>query len=219
MNAVAQEHLREELESRLRLGAAAGSGEGATTLSAFVVVRRVEPGPYIEGAIEFAGGLEASEAAAWLGAFTRTVFLAGDPLRIAARHPARQLAADGSAGWYGPAEGDSFRALRLLLKAFEAPTLPALPERVPLGGRGVAGKRVLYVATGAIGMADYLIHLNHLVCEATIAGLLAPGAALELRHVETIEDAAGPFACTRVADEGEGTLRRFAALSGEEAAR
>jgi hypothetical protein len=215
MSAVSQDRLREELDSRLRLGA--GGGEGARTLAAFVVVARVDLPSYVAGAIEFAAGLKPPLAAAWLGAFTRTVFLAGDPVRIAARHPARQLAADGSAAWFGPADGDLFRGLRLLLKAFEAPLPPPFPERVVLDDRGPGKRRLLYVDVGSIGMEDYLIDLNHLVCEATIAGLLAPGAALELRHVEGIDDATGPFARTRVVAGEEGALRRRAALTEEAA--
>lgn len=214
MSAVPQGLLREELESRLRLGAAAGAGEEGT-LSAFAVVGRVKVASYVAGAIEFATGLEPAEAGAWFGAFTRTAFLAGDPLRVAVRHPARQLAADGSVAWYGPAAGGLFKPLRLLLKSFEAPLLPPLPDRLVLGDRRTGERRLLYVATAAVGMADYLIHLNHLVCEATIAGLLAPGAALELRHVETIGDSTGPFLLTRVASETGGTLRRYAALAQE----
>lgn len=213
MSAVSQDHLRGELERRLSLGAAAGGGE-VGTLSAFVVVERVEPAAYVPAAIRFAAGLERPLAAAWLGAFTRTVFLAGDPLRIAARHPARQLAADGSAAWFGPAEPDSLRGLRLLLKAFEAPRLSSLPDRIEIGDPA-APRRRLYVATAAIGMAEYLVHLNHIVCEATITGLLGPGSALELRHVERIEDSRGPFACSRVVAGEEGQLRRCAALTWE----
>jgi len=214
MTAIAQERLRDELEARLR---SLGAAEGARDLTAFVVVRQVDVARYVAGAIQFAADLKPTLADSWLEAFTRTVFLAGDPLRIAARYPARQLAADGSAGWFGPADGDSLRGLRLLLRSFEAPVLPPLPDRVLLGDHSAAGGRQLYVDTAGIGMADYLIHLNHLVCEATIAGLLVPDMQLELRHVERIGDSTGPFACTRVAVEGDGKerLRRYAALSAE----
>lgn len=215
MSAISQDHLRGELERRLRLGAAAGGGEDVRTLSAFVVVERVELTSYVAGAIRFAAGLEQPLAAAWLGVFTRTVFLAGDPLRIAARHSARQLAADGSAAWFGPTEAGSLRGLRLLLKAFEAPRLPPLPDSIEIGDPLAPKRRRLYVATAAVGMAEYLVHLNHIVCEATITGLLAPGAALELRHVERIDDARGPFACSRVVGGEEGELRRCAALTWE----
>jgi len=214
MSAVSQDHLRGELARRLRLGAAAGGEEGRA-LSAFVVVERVEPAAFVDGAIRFTAGLDPALAEAWLGTFTRAVFLAGDPLRIAARHPARQVAADGSAAWFGPAVADSLRGLRLLLKAFEAPQLPPLPDRVELGDPRADERRLLYVATAGIGTAEYLVHLNHVVCEATIAGLLAPGTALELRHVERIEDSRGSFACSRVVADEDGELRRCAAVAWE----
>lgn len=214
MSTATQERLREELGERLQGAAGAGADpEGA--LAAYAVVARVDVAAYVAGAVEFAAGLEPPLAEAWLGAFTRTVFLAGDPVRIAARHRARQLAPDGSVGWFGPAEPDSLRGLRLLLKGLEAPALPPLPERVAVGDPGAGERPVLYLDTTGTGLADYLIHLNHLACEAAIAGLLVPGAALEVRHVEGIGDATGPFAATRVMPEpgGEARLRRYAALT------
>ncbi len=205
---IAQEVLRRELAARL---ATAGElGDQAVV----AVLREVDLAAYVEGALAFASALDAEQAAGWTASLTRTLFLAGNPAHLAARHRPDHVARGGGAAWFGPGRPDDYQALRLLLRAFEGEgQVPALDEpvrvRVP-GGDGGPHRR-LHLDVEAMSWQEHLVHLNHAVCEAALAGDLPPGATLELTHDPAPEP---PWLHARVGTDPRDSerLRLFAAL-------
>lgn len=66
-------------------------------------------------------------------------------------------------------------------------------------------------------MPEALVHLNHLVVEAALDGLITPGDRLTLRSVPSLTGATAPFAALRVDVDRTrpDRLRAFAALTEE----
>ncbi|MFI1102952.1 DUF6182 family protein [Streptomyces melanogenes] len=91
-----------------------------------------------------------------------------------------------------------------------APPRPGPPPRA-----GV--HRDLYVAASGVPMPEALVHLNHLVVEAAMDGLITPGDRLTLRSVPSLTGATAPFAALRVDVDRTrpDRLRAFAALTEE----
>ncbi|MGP9022122.1 DUF6182 family protein [Streptomyces sp. BR1] len=77
--------------------------------------------------------------------------------------------------------------------------------------------RDLYVAASGVPVPEALVHLNHLVVEAALDGLIGPGDRLTLRSVPSLTGAVTPFAALRVdVDRAHPhQLRAFAALTEE----
>ncbi len=205
---IAQEVLQHELAARL---AAMGElGDQAVV----AVLREVDLAAYVEGALAFALALDAEQAAGWTASLTRTLFLAGDPGHLAARHRPDHVARGGGAAWFGPGRPDDYQALRLLLRAFEGEApVPALgePVRVRVPGADGGPHRRLHLDVDRMSWQEHLVHLNHAVCEAALAGDLPPGATLELTHDPAPEP---PWLHARVGTDPRDSerLRLFAAL-------
>lgn len=219
MSSLPQGALQQAVADRMRaLGALKPEGGVATEpdLAALVVVKDVNLPAFVRGAIQFAADLDDELAGAWQRGFTRTVFLAGDPERIRERYRPDHLSAGCAFGWFVPEAPSGRQGLRRLLKLFEAPEMPATqPGTIAVGGDAGAARWLLYVDTAGVGMDRYLVHVHHLLCEATLRGTLGREDELEVRHVEGIGAAAGPFAHMRVAPEAgdETRLRLYAALA------
>jgi hypothetical protein len=159
--------------------------------SAAVVMRRFDA-PGIGGsALRFAAELDPARRQPWLRAFTRTVFLAGNPANLRRRFAFTQVAPDQSIAWCGPGPAEELTGLRRMLKLFPAGrlSLPAeVPLRVPGAGRG--DLRRLDVATAGLTTASYLVHVNHALAEAVLTDLLRPGDRVVLRHVPDLDEPA-----------------------------
>ncbi len=197
----------------------------ATQVIAVAVVRGFDLVPWIRGTCAYAAGLLPEEVAAWRRSFTRTIFLAGNPDNLLDRFAFAHVSEDRSAAWIPPAEETALVPLRRLLKLFDAPgPLPPhplltveIPERAdrPRVGRPV--RHGLYLATAGVTVAGAMVHLNHLLAEAVLDGLLAPGDALTVRQVPRLTGVSEPFEALRIAGE-EGRpdrLRAFAGLTKE----
>ncbi|WP_330349985.1 DUF6182 family protein [Streptomyces sp. NBC_00582] len=207
-------------------GAAAAADDGHDTVVA-VVVRELDLAVWARQTCAYALGLGAEEATAWRRAFTRTVFLAGNPEQLGARFPLVRLAPDRSAAWTAPGPRAATTALRRLLRLLQAPAqVPTgrdLPFEVPHpASYDVAGavrppvrppvRRDLCLATADCTTADALIHLNHLLAEAVLDGLIAPGDRLTLRRTPRLTDHRADFAAVRaVPDEHRPDRLRLAA--------
>jgi len=187
-------------------------------IAAAVVVRDVEPEPFLRGTLAFARALPAGAREAWRRAFTRTVFYAGNPDSLP-RVDFLHTTADRAIGWVAPADRRATRALSRTLRLFrggrewpggrELISVP-MPGGNPGGGRAA----LLRVATAGVGAADYLIHVNHVLAEAVLRGLLRPGDRLDVEHVPHLRMREG-YAHARIAQdpEREGQLRLYAALT------
>ena len=220
-----QQLLRELLDRRVARARARLSPTAAPPdVTAIVVLRELDVAAFARGALEFAFAAPAPARVAWLRAFTRTAFLAGNPDNLALRHRPDHRSRDGAIAWYGPAESAAYRPLSRLLRAFNGGAMATgLPRtatvRVPGAAAARARTRRLLVDVAGLDLPAYLVHLNHALCEPALQGLLTPGERLEIRHVDAI-DPALPWAYARVhLDEPDSSrLRLYAALSGAPAA-
>ncbi|MEU0797951.1 DUF6182 family protein [Amycolatopsis sp. NPDC005961] len=191
--------------------------------SVVAVVRRVDIAGWIRGTCVFAHGLAPDRAAAWRRSFTHTVFLAGNPENLGERVRFDHVAEDASAAWHRPAKPRDSIGLRRLLKAFGGEAeLPVRPPEVVVVQAGAPSRarpaeRDLYLATAGVSCARTLVHLNHLVAEAVLDGLIAAGDRLTVRRVPHLTGSRTPFAALRVdVDPAHpDRLRAFAGLTEE----
>jgi hypothetical protein len=166
---------------------------------AIAVVRSFDAAEFIRASVQFARGLPVDLGREWVASFTRTVFLAGDPGNLRDRFPGGRLAPDGSSLWFSPSGIDDQQGLSRLLRPFRGPLgVPAADGvRVVLDQESSSTAR-LCVATDGLGVEDYLIHVNHVLAEACLQGLLDGVSAIELTHVRAIEVIEEPYSYLRV---------------------
>jgi hypothetical protein len=206
-----EDWMRRELARRDdRAATAAPRGE----VTVPVAVLRFEPAAIVAGAMAFAAGLSPADAGAWLGCYTRAVFLFGNPANLAARHPAVLVAPDGSAAWLGVLDSRRADSVRRLLRPVEG----ELPAGGPADGvtGGGAAAWLLRVAVRGLDLPRYLIHVHHTVAEAVLTGVLPATDAVALRHVDALdadEVAGSGYAYVRIAPHDDGH-RVVTALTG-----
>ncbi|MEV0319426.1 DUF6182 family protein [Streptomyces sp. NPDC050658] len=191
------------------------------TLAA-VVLRGFDLAAWARDTCAFALRVGPDAAADWRASFTRTVFLAGNPAHLGQRFDFAYVAPDRSAAWTAPAPAAHTAGLRRLLKLFDAPAaLPARPDTlVEVPGAPRPGGRVsrdLYVATADCTVAEALVHVNHVLVEAVLDGLVGPGDLLTLRQVPRLVGLRAPLAGVRVVTEPQlpGRLKAAAGLTEE----
>ncbi|OKI03521.1 hypothetical protein A6A06_38970 [Streptomyces sp. CB02923] len=192
---------------------------------AVVVLRRFSLAAWVRATCGFAAGVSPDRAVRWRQAFTRTVFLAGNPDQLRERFAFDHISEDGSAAWRGPEPASASAALRRLLKRFDSErALPIGPAvRIPLAGPDHGSharhpvRRDLYVATSGMALSAYLVHVNHLLVEAVMDGLIAPGDELTVRELPSLVGASVPFASLRIGVDAcrPDRLRAYAALTEE----
>ncbi|MGW6910663.1 DUF6182 family protein [Streptomyces sp. NPDC054940] len=190
----------------LRAARAGIHGTGAVGTDetlAVVVVGRLDLPRWVRETCAFALTTAPEKRHAWRRSFTRTVYLAGSPVNLRERFTFDHVAADGSMAWAGPAPGAATATLRRLLKAFEAShELTARPSAtVTVPGRprsGPPAHRDLYIATAKVTLTDALVHINHLLAEAVMDGLIGPGDRLTLRFVPRLTGLDARFVRLRV---------------------
>ncbi|WP_369378861.1 DUF6182 family protein [Streptomyces sp. cg36] len=224
---------RPDLAGRYDLGSARGllavqdelgAADPADGYVAAVVIGRFDLVSWARATCEFALGLDPSAAAGWRRSFTRTVFLAGNPDNLRGRFSFAHADADGSAAWTAPGPAADSAALRRLLKLFSGPLPlplgPAVVLTVP-AGPGPPPRppvhREVHVAVADCRVQDVLVHLNHLLAEAVLDGLVGPGDRLTLRRVPRLSGLAHGFAALRATTEPTlpGRLRAVAGLTLE----
>ncbi len=173
----------------------------AQNTGVIAVLRTFDPATFITSAHAFASALPQSRSAPWYAAFTRTIFLAGDPANLATRHPFDHLSPDGSIAWYAPAPLSSREGLRRLLRPFRGPhALPApRTQQIRLPNQPATPTTAhLDIPVTALPIEAYLIHVNHLIAEATLDGLLAKVTHLRLNHLPHPPDPATSHTRIRV---------------------
>ncbi|MGX7827335.1 DUF6182 family protein [Actinokineospora sp. 24-640] len=196
------------------LDALAATAGQAPDTTAVAVLRRFDAAAFARSALAFAAGLDEAAGDEWFRAYTRTVFLVGNPANLG-RFPFAAHADDGSVGWLGPGPAAAFLGLRRLLKLYAPDAAPEPPGEIALRvpGRGVGRTLLLEVATAGVSTGDYLVHVNHIIAEAVLTRTVGPGDRLLLRHVPVVAD--GPSLRLRVQrDAGDPSrLRAYARLS------
>ncbi|WP_447002187.1 DUF6182 family protein [Saccharothrix isguenensis] len=181
-------------------GVEACVAEDGTTVVA--VVRRFDLVSWTRGTVAFAAGLDPERAAKWRRSFTRTVFLAGNPVNLVDRFAFAHVDDIGSTAWTAPAPGPVHAPLRRLLRTFSgsrevAPSGDVLID-LPGGGGGRRARRVLYLAGSGTTVERFMVHMNHLLVEAVLDGIVSPGDRLVVRRVPRLVGVPGPFDALRV---------------------
>ncbi|MEU3754209.1 DUF6182 family protein [Streptomyces olivoreticuli] len=211
------------LEARAALTAEEEKDPAGGSLAVAVVDRFRLP-EWVADTCRFALSVSEQRVEQWRRAFTRTVFLAGRPGNLTERFAFDHVAEDGSAAWAGPAPQEATTALRRLLKTFsgtrELSAWAPVTVEVATSSRSAARPPVhrdLYIAAARITVSELLVHVNHLVVEAVLDGLIAPGDRLTLRSVPRLTGLAVPFAALRVDADPRRTheLRAYAGLTEE----
>jgi hypothetical protein len=231
--AAAQSTLRERLRARL---AASGiplepsllEGRGVldetppeSRLEALVIVRRLALDHFSRAAMAFAGDLAPEEKTAWYRQFTRTQFLAGNPGALQTRFALTVVASDGSAAFVAPAPAPLHQPLKRLLRPLRtAGPVGALVEsevRVAFPSPGGRARR-LWLGMQDLPVERYLVHLNHLLCEAVLEGHLTARDGLSIVNVQRLEALPAAALVTRVQrDEADPErLRLYGLLEAEE---
>lgn len=190
---------------------------------AVVVLRSFDLAQWARKTCSFALEVGPEQAAAWRASFTRTVFLAGNPAHLRDRFTFAHLAPDLSAAWAGPGPAAETAGLRRLLKLFDGPAaLPDRPDTVieipgepPAGSCGVC--RELYVATAGYTISEALVHVNHVLVESVLDGVIAPGDRLTLRQVPSMSWTQAHLARVRAVTDHQlpGRLKATAGLTEE----
>ncbi|MFJ3907768.1 DUF6182 family protein [Streptomyces vinaceus] len=170
---------------------------------AVVVIGRLDLPRWVRETCAFALALAPGRREAWRRSFTRTVYLAGSPSNLRERFAFDHVAGDDSMAWAGPAPGTETATLRRLLKAFEAAheLTAQRPVTVTVPGRPDARTpvhRELYIATARVSVTAALVHVNHLLAEAVLDGLIGPGDRLTLRFVPRLTGLGARLAVLRV---------------------
>ncbi|HEU5475258.1 MAG TPA: DUF6182 family protein [Actinophytocola sp.] len=166
------------------------------------VVRRFDLVSWVRGTVAFAAGLNRRRAQEWRRAFTRTVFLAGNPANLTTRFDFAHVAETGAMAWTAPASAAAHRPLRRLLRTFPGTRdltlggdvvidLPGEPPAEPM-------RRVLHLAGSGLTVAGALVHLGHLLVEAVLDGAISPGDRLTVRQLPRLVGVPGPFDALRV---------------------
>ncbi|QQQ79540.1 hypothetical protein IOD16_14740 [Saccharothrix sp. 6-C] len=231
---LSQRFLRGEFDRRVRLAhrgprpsdeTPPGGARPADAPLTAVVMRNFAVQPWIRATVAFALTVPPERAARWQRAFTRTVFLAGNPANLAARYRFDHVADDGSAAWLGPRPEAESAALRRLLKLYTAPRpfgdVAPGPAAVAVPGPPSGRVLGLHVATVGITVSTGLVHLNHLLVEAVFDGAVGAGDLLLPRFAPRLTGLRPPYAALRVGPDPEvpHRLRAFACLSEEEVIR
>ncbi|MFJ9418673.1 DUF6182 family protein [Streptomyces sp. NPDC101227] len=204
----------------------AGATDPARTTEAVVVavVGELDLIGWVRETCAFTCSLTAEHREAWRRSFTRTVYLAGSPENLRGRFPFDHIAPDGSAAWLGPAPAAASHGLRRLLKSFDGRralgdlATGTVELRVGPGPRSRPPRhRVLQIVTAGLTLTDALVHLNHLLAEAVMDGLIAPGDRITVRGVPRLDESSGPFAALRIdtAHDSPDRLQAFAGLTQE----
>jgi hypothetical protein len=201
------------------LGELASATEHTPNVAAVAVLRRFEPALFARSSLAFALAVDDKARDVWFRAFTRTIFLNGNPENIADRFPFSYLPPDRSSAWFGPAPARDRLGLQRLLKLFDFGVPPECSAEVAIDvpGASPTGQVVsVYMSTAGLGVGDYLVHLNHTLAEAALTGAVLPGDRLLINHVPTLSASQiGDYRRLRVQRDGHDPtrLRAYACVS------
>lgn len=161
---------------------------------AIAVLRAFDLAGWVVETARFLATLDPELLARWDRSFTKTLFLVGAPDKVAPRYPEIVAHQAADVVWARPGAEKPHLGLRRLLKPLRtAGAVEALaPGRVHLPGAATGRTRRLRITTGE-PLERFLVHLNHTLSEAWIAGALTPGDDLVVEPVAAIP--ALPEAC------------------------
>jgi hypothetical protein len=199
------------------------AAKAAPDIAAIAVIRDFDPVAFARSSLAFAFLLPEDWRSLWFSAYTRTIFLAGNPANLKGRFPFQYIADDGSSAWLGPASAQLSMSLRRLLVLFRGDPAPRLTNKftltVPLvAGRESAGprpERSIYIGTAGLSASDYLVHLNHTLAESVLTGLIVPGDTVTIRHLPRLHGCQQELTWLRVHRDNKDAnrLRAYAGVS------
>lgn len=193
---VPQEKLRQLLAERVQ--ACRVGGDQTPPVSVFVALAGLDVPWFVRGAAEFALGLPPETASAWMRAYTRTVFVAGNPANLASRFSFRHMV--GGMGWIGPTDPRTQTGLRRLLRRFPGDAKLDLPGTLDVHIPGAPSTGATYdlciPASGTV--CRFLVDVHHTVAEAILRHILRPGDRLRLRQLPSLDLVAGDPVYARV---------------------
>ncbi|MEU7989086.1 DUF6182 family protein [Streptosporangium canum] len=186
-------------------------GPGQVTV--MVVMRRLDLGDLVHGALEFTAGLSPEEADIWYRNWTRTRFLLGNPHNLLGSPAVRTVGPGGHLAWLGPVDVARPPGPSRLLKPVTG-RLPELPPSVHLPGERRGAPCEIRIACRGLTTAGYLIHLHHTLAEAVLLGKIDPRTPVRLVHVPDLDDeSALSSAYARVHYGADGALRLYTFLA------
>jgi hypothetical protein len=110
-----------------------------------------------------------------------------------------------------------------MLSLFRAPAsaeFPAMLELIVPGAPPTGRAATLRVGTAGVSTQEYLVHVNHTLCEASLRGLLGPGDVLSVCHTDELDPTEagsrdGERSQLRIAEDTRrsGRLRLYASLA------
>ncbi|MFI9586179.1 DUF6182 family protein [Streptomyces sp. NPDC052236] len=194
--------------------------------SVTVVLRRFELTTYLESVLRYTLSLPDTLGEPWLRAYSRTIFLSGNPDNLRTRFPFHHISADGAMAWTKPADTGEAPPLRRLLRLFPTAGLPALPAGAEIPAPAAPARPAeeaapvrtarLDVVTTRVSLADYLVHVHHMLAEAVLSHLIDQSTSVTVRHVPQLDPAEGPYHMLRVLpdrDAADGRLRAYAGVT------
>nr|MDT0663439.1 DUF6182 family protein [Micromonospora sp. DSM 115978] len=197
--------------------------DGASPLSVVVVLSHFDLAHWVRDSCLFAARLDPPRARQWRRSFTRTLFLAGDPGNLRERFEFDQVSEDATVAWSGPRPDEASAGLRRLLRAYDGVRPvdgPPCTVRLPAGGPATAGTRRpsrwrLDLSTVGMAVADALVHLNHLLAEAVLDGLVGPGDEVKVRPVPRLVEPWEAYPALRIGADSRDPdrLRAYAGLT------
>lgn len=170
--------------------------------AAIAVVRRFDLERWVRGTVAFAMGLDRTLAARWRQSFTKTLFLAGNPVNLAERFAFDQVDDTGMTAWIAPAPAAAHLPIRRLLRAFVGSRQVTMDGEVvvDLPGGPVAEpvRRVLCMVGPGPTVTQTMINVTHLLVEAVLDGVVGPDDRLTLRQVPRLIGVGSRFDALRV---------------------
>jgi Family of unknown function (DUF6182) len=195
----------------------------APDIAAIAVIRDFDPVAFARASLAFAFLLPEDWRSLWFSAYTRTIFLAGNPANLKGRFPFQYVADDGSSAWLGPASPQLAMSLRRLLVLFRGDPAPRLTNKftltAPLAASGEPTaqrpERSVYIGAAGLSASDYLVHLNHTLAESVLTGLIVPGDTVTIRHLPRLHGCREELAWLRVHRDNKDAnrLRAYAGVS------
>jgi hypothetical protein len=220
MSTSLQSQLTAALERRVQASgfenlAALTQAEPSDDVSVCVVLSDFDLESYVKGTLEFLGCSPERDLGVWYRCFTKTVFLLGQPSRLRARHAFGFVATNGLIAWSLPCAKGATADIRRQLKSLHTEQTVQVPPVISLSPTPTGGHRIhISIDIRDLSVEEYLVHLNHTLCEAFIEGHLSATSSIVVNNAGALDELPARWLYQRIQrDPRDPTkLRRFACV-------
>lgn len=160
---------------------------------AIAVLCRFAPAMFAQSVLDLARQLSKEQGEQWLRAYTRTLFLIGDPAKLRKRFSFAHVTSDQSLAWVEPAAAAGpAMGLRRLLALFGGEVRLDPPADFSISTCEESARTAppalydLQIATAGVTIGKYLVNLSHTLAESMLTGVLVPNASVRIRHVPAV---------------------------------